>query len=436
MTQRPDADFVVDVLIVGGGGAGLWVLRELAARGISALLVEREALGAGQTIAAQGILHGGIKYSLSGLISPSARAVRDMPELWRACLTGKREPDLRGVRILSETCLLWRAEGLAGRAGLFSAVRGLRSALEPCPPHEVPPTLEGARGEVFRLHEQVVSTSSLLETLAAPVSQRVMRGTLESVQLLPAARSPSHATEAIITIRAGGAAVENSACAAAVVRVHAQRLILAGGRGNAALRALCRLPENKMQLRPLHMVMACGRALFPLFGHCIDGVRTRATITTAWNSTGCPLWHIGGQIAEEGVAMDEATLIRHARQELAALLPALSWLKPGSGATASSPAEQPVQWAAYRVDRAEQRMTGGLRPEGPGLLIEGPVITAWPTKLVLVPELARRIMEALGPIARRPSARRSGARALVGWPEGLPRPALAAPPWEWERTWH
>ncbi|MFN3402304.1 MAG: FAD-dependent oxidoreductase, partial [Ferrovibrio sp.] len=42
---RPD----VDVAILGGGIAGLWLLARLKRAGYSALLIEREALGAGQT---------------------------------------------------------------------------------------------------------------------------------------------------------------------------------------------------------------------------------------------------------------------------------------------------------------------------------------------------------------------------------------------------
>ena len=63
----------VDTLIFGGGIAGLWLLDELRRAGRSALLVEATALGDGQTISSQGILHSGLKYSLNGLLSSAAR---------------------------------------------------------------------------------------------------------------------------------------------------------------------------------------------------------------------------------------------------------------------------------------------------------------------------------------------------------------------------
>lgn len=79
----------VDAAIVGGGIAGLWLLARLRERGYGALLIESERLGAGQTICAQGIVHGGAKYSLHGQVSRSAEAVAGMPELWRRCLRVK-----------------------------------------------------------------------------------------------------------------------------------------------------------------------------------------------------------------------------------------------------------------------------------------------------------------------------------------------------------
>ncbi|HCC44093.1 MAG TPA: FAD-binding oxidoreductase, partial [Gammaproteobacteria bacterium] len=52
----------IDIAILGGGIAGLWLLNLLVSRGYSVVLLEKEALGAGQTIASQGMIHGGVKY--------------------------------------------------------------------------------------------------------------------------------------------------------------------------------------------------------------------------------------------------------------------------------------------------------------------------------------------------------------------------------------
>src|SRR5688572_15603078 len=92
----------LDVLVFGGGVAGLWLLDELRRKGYSALLVEHRALGTGQTVGSQGIIHGGLKYMFDGNINPAAKAISEMPVIWREALEGKREPDLSGVPVRSD----------------------------------------------------------------------------------------------------------------------------------------------------------------------------------------------------------------------------------------------------------------------------------------------------------------------------------------------
>ena len=128
----------LDVLIFGGGGAGLWLLNEVTRRGFDALLVEAHALGKGQTISSQGIIHGGIKYSLRGLLTDSGRAIREMPQLWRDCLSGKRQPDLSRTSVLAHSCYLWHTGDFAGRFGILGAKKGLRSEVEHVEANERP----------------------------------------------------------------------------------------------------------------------------------------------------------------------------------------------------------------------------------------------------------------------------------------------------------
>jgi len=63
----------VDVAIIGGGIAGLWLLARLRQRGYGVLLIESERLGTGQTISSQGIIHGGTKYALRGQVESRGR---------------------------------------------------------------------------------------------------------------------------------------------------------------------------------------------------------------------------------------------------------------------------------------------------------------------------------------------------------------------------
>ena len=88
----------VDVVIFGGGIAGLWLLDRLRQAGYQTLLLENKSLGAGQTRFSQGIIHGGTKYALTGKLTASSESIFAMPQIWRDCLQGKGEVDLVNTR--------------------------------------------------------------------------------------------------------------------------------------------------------------------------------------------------------------------------------------------------------------------------------------------------------------------------------------------------
>ena len=93
----------VDSVIIGGGIAGVWLLRLLSQNGYNAILLEQDALGSGQTLSSQGMIHGGLKYALSGLLSKESEAIAEMPRRWKQCLYSKNgEIDLRKVTLLSQ----------------------------------------------------------------------------------------------------------------------------------------------------------------------------------------------------------------------------------------------------------------------------------------------------------------------------------------------
>ncbi|MFP5338473.1 MAG: FAD-dependent oxidoreductase, partial [Gammaproteobacteria bacterium] len=75
-----------DVLIVGGGVAGLWLNARLRRLGFATLLVDKGTLGGGQSVKSQGIIHGGTKYALSGALTGASEAIADMPRRWREAL--------------------------------------------------------------------------------------------------------------------------------------------------------------------------------------------------------------------------------------------------------------------------------------------------------------------------------------------------------------
>ena len=165
----------LDAVIFGGGAAGLWLLDELTRQGRCALLLETGALGSGQTIASQGIIHGGLKYTLQGLLTRSAQSIRDMPAVWQDCLTGRREPHLANTKVRSECCYLWRTDSVSSRLGMIGAKVGLRTASESLSIDECPDVLKNCPGSVSRLNEQVISPRSFLNDLAERHRDRILK---------------------------------------------------------------------------------------------------------------------------------------------------------------------------------------------------------------------------------------------------------------------
>ena len=356
------------MLIFGGGIAGLWLLDELSSRGCQALLLEAQALGTGQTISSQGIIHGGLKYMFDGNVNPSARAIAEMPDLWRACLRGQQQPDLSKVIVRSEACFIWGTGSIKSRMMLAGSSVALRAAPEPVEKDQWPSALYGVSGRVLKVPEPVLDSQSLLSALAernrgrivwtdaqdghGPVFERLMNGRIISVK---------------VRTRDG-----------AMLELTPGHVVLCAGEGNAALRRAIGLSDTTMQRRPLHMVMARGR-LPELYGHCIGYPRPRITVTSVTDAQRRAVWQVGGQIAEDGVEMSAVELAKYAKGELAACVPGLDF--------------SAVEFSSYRVNRAESATESGHKPDDAHVEKDGNVITAFPTKLALAPRVTARVLE-------------------------------------------
>ncbi|MGE3109520.1 MAG: FAD-dependent oxidoreductase [Phycisphaerales bacterium] len=459
----PPREIQLDACILGGGIAGLWTLAHLRRLRYRAALIELHTLGGGpdgQTLASQGIIHGGIKYALSGAAAAASRAIAAMPEIWQRSLRDAADAnDLPGAvlplrpfldparAVLSQTQLLWTTPGVASRLAGAAASKVIRTPVERLAVGQRPPPFDHAAGiDVYRVAEPVLSVGEIIRALirlAGPRSILALRsGAADLLRIHPlhpgassggATGTTGDASRGIASITidgrqgggTGGGIDTAAAHASSPITIHAARYIFAAGAGNAALiaRTFADAPAGqeppRMQRRALHMVMLRAPDLPAIFGHCVGlSDKPRVTITTARDRTGRAVWYVGGQLAELGVSRSPAEQVAAAKQELAACLP---WLNLASLAP---------EWATWRVDRAEGLTPRGDRPDEPVIAAIGNVISAWPTKLAFAPLVAERIAAMMPPVV-------TGAADPAGPLSGLLRATdtdldslIAAYPWD------
>ncbi|MDH1631684.1 NAD(P)/FAD-dependent oxidoreductase [Pseudomonas mosselii] len=380
-----------DVLIVGAGVAGLWLNARLRRLGYSTVLVERASLGGEQTIKSQGIIHGGTKYALHGALSGASEAIADMPRRWREALAGNGELDLTDTRLLSDAHYLWSPGTLAGNLTSFFASKAVRGRVDQVKGEQLPPALQDRafKGKVYRLAELVIDVPSLLANLAQLAGDSLLAG--EHIE-------PLHNGDELAGLVVDGR------------EIRAQRIVLSAGGGTEALLHALGLSQPAMQRRPLHMVLAKGPNLKPLYAHCLGGgPKPRITVTTHPAADGQWVWYLGGDIAEaDGVAREPAAQIAAAQKEVASLLP---WVDQAQ-----------VRWATLRVDRAEPAQSGLVRPDNAFLADQQRLLVGWPTKLALAPDFADRVLASFERDGIRPANQPDLA--------DLPRPPLALPAWE------
>jgi glycerol-3-phosphate dehydrogenase len=390
-----------DIAILGGGIAGLWLLNRLRQAGYAAILLESGTLGGGQTHKAQGIIHGGTKYSLQGNITGAAQAIADMPGVWQQCLHGNGEIDLRGVPVLSEHQYLFSTNKLAGKLAGFFAGLALQGKLQALAPEAYPTVFQNVKfkGLVYALDEMAIDTQALVRELVKPHQDVIFKiDPLRDDQLELDAQGNLQQ----LSVQAG---------AGEAVQIRAKKYIFTAGAGNEILLRKLAMPGIGMQRRPLHMVVAKTDFDFPVFAHCLGiGATPRITITTHQAHDGKKVWYLGGQIAEEGVQLSSEVQIAIAKKELQELFP---WLDFST-----------VRFASFHVDRAEPLQASGKKPDGVYSREIGNVIIGWPTKLALAPKLADEILACL--LSSDVKNEACDTRAL----RAFPMPALAAPIWD------
>jgi glycerol-3-phosphate dehydrogenase len=402
-----------DAVIVGGGVAGLWLLNRLCATGYNAILFEQEALGAGQSIASQGMIHGGVKYTLSGALSGASEAIADMPDYWRRCLAGKGDVNLAQTQTLSDHFYMWSTDSTISKAAGFLASKTLRGRVDALAKEQHPPLFAhpSFKGKLYQLVDSVIDTGSLLNNLANNHHERIFRIHWQQARFVRKDTS--------ITLHLKDDTTQEKV-------IEAGQFIFSAGKGNGTLLESINAAKPEMQLRSLQQVMVKHRHDYFLYAHCIGADSTpRLTISSHRCIDGAVCWYLGGQLAEKGVNKMPAQLIQEAKTELCALFPWLNW--------------QTAQWTTLAIDRAEARQKNFVRPDNAFMDRAYPtddnapfdnVLVAWPTKLTLSPHLGEEALRWLKQLGTIPGQYSSDPESLL-----LPAPSVAPAPWdiaEWQ----
>ncbi len=158
---------------------------------------------------------------------------------------------------------------------MLGARVGLHTTIRRVPTDERPRALASCPGDVARIAEPVIDPVSFVAELAGRHRGSILlideRHGVDFVL-----DSPGHVASIRLTPRGGGPTRTITPIA----------VVFTAGAGNERLAAMAGVTEiGGQQRRPLHMLMVRG-ALPELNGHCVDGARTRLTITTDSDTAG------------------------------------------------------------------------------------------------------------------------------------------------------
>ncbi len=354
----------IDIVIVGAGIAGLWAFHRLKRMGYDVVLLENKAIGSGQTIASQGIIHSGLKYAFAGQINELAKSISAMPDLWRAALRGEGPVDLSAARANASSQYLLIPDGFMGGLVKLVTKKVLGGNVHEIAKSDWPDDIRASafKGSVVYMDEPVLDVPSVLRALAEPYQDCIRNA-------VPSAFS-------------------------------AKRYIYTAAGSNQTI-AKDRGEDDglKTQARPLLMGMM-KHAPYPLYAHLVGSSdKPVASITTHKAADGSLVWYLGGGVAERDKDSNPEEVYKAARKGFAKYMPKLDL----SG----------VQWATLPIDRIEGKSsTQGWMPDTPTVHKVGNALYCWPTKLTFAPMLADMVVEDLNESGIAPSHKTSDFSSL------------------------
>ena len=273
----------IDIALIGAGIAGLWAFNRLKRMGYDVLLLEREGIGAGQTLASQGIIHSGLKYAFAGKINELAHSISAMPDLWRTALKGDGAVDLSAASGAASSQYLLIPPGfMGGLIGLVSK-KALGGNVTELAPEDWPDSIKqsGFNGSVIYMDEPVLDIAAIIRALAEPYKNCIRK--IDS-------------SDPFDYLRAH--------------KINAKNVIFTAAQSNQEIAAVHGHDEGlKTQARPLLMGMM-KNAPYPLYAHLVGpSEKPVATITTHKTQSGDLVWYLGGGVAERDGALARLDII-------------------------------------------------------------------------------------------------------------------------------
>lgn len=376
-----------DIVIFGGGIAGLWSLARLRAAGYDVLLLERDSLGGIQSLGSQGIIHSGLKFAIAGKVSTLAQSISAMPLKWRDALAGRGPVDLSKVSALADSQLLLIPKGIIGGVTKIVTQKILGQGVHELAPKEWPEPLKlsGFNGTAIFMDELVLDMPKVIEALVEPHK--------DCIKKIP---------------------FEESADPLGFLKKHnikPKRIIYTSATSNHDIaKANDHNTGLETQKRPLLMGMMRG-APYPLYAHCIGtGEKPVVTITTHTCTDGTLVWYLGGLVAERSKDADPKEVYKATCAAFSKYLPNVDLSN--------------VQWSVFPVDRSEGKSkTDGWMPDTPTIHHTADSLYCWPTKMTFAPMLGDMIIKTLAQDGVLPSGKK------CEW-EFLEEAPYAISPWE------
>lgn len=348
-----------DIVIFGAGIAGLWTFNRLKSLGYDALLLEKNAIGCGQTIASQGIIHSGLKFSLAGKVNKLAQTISQMPDIWRDALAGNGDVDLRAAHVNANSQHLLIPSGFMGGLTALVTQKALGKHVHTVAKDQWPEELKqsGFKGTCIFMGEPVLDIPSVLRALSAPYMNSI-RKISDDEAAAPFEFLKKH-------------------------NIVTKRVIFTSAKSNLKIAQNNNHTKGlETQHRPLLQGMI-KNAPFPLWAHLVgNSDKPVASITSHETQDGSLVWYLGGRVAERPKEDDPINVYHDALKAFRDYLPNIDL--------------SAIEWDVLPIDRVEGKSkTDSWMPDTPTIHHTQDALYCWPTKLTFAPMLSDMVLEEL-----------------------------------------